>query len=102
MSDMKVTNLFILFCLFVINMQGRCQQHTGIKWVEGLSWEHILQKAKTDNKYIFVDFYTTWCAPCKAMEKNVYPDTRVGDVMNDKFISVKVQMDKTDNDPTNI
>lgn len=99
---MKLINVFVLFCLLIINVQGRCQQNTGIKWMERVSWEQILQKAKTENKYIFVDCYTTWCGPCKAMEKNVYPDTKVGDIMNDKFLSVKAQMDRTNKDDNNI
>jgi thioredoxin-related protein len=72
--------------------------NTGIKWVEGLSWEQILQKAKTENKYIFIDCFATWCGPCKAMDKNVYPDEKAGAAINDKFIAVKVQMDQTDKD----
>ena len=27
------------------------------------SWKEIVNKAKTDNKLIFVDFYTQWCGP---------------------------------------
>ncbi len=33
-----------------------------------------------------------------AMEKDVYPDKAVGDFFNDKFISAKFQMDRTDKD----
>ncbi len=62
------------------------------------SWNDILAKAKAENKYIFVDCYATWCGPCKMMDQMVYPDSTTGQFMNEKFISVKVQMDKTAND----
>ena len=52
----------------------------GIKWVTGLSWEQVLTKAKTENKFIFVDCYATWCGPCKVMDKDVYPNDTVGDL----------------------
>jgi len=74
--------------------------NTGIHFETGLDWEQVLAKAKTENKTIFIDCYTTWCAPCKEMEKSVYSLEKVGSFFNDKFISVKAQMDtsKKDND----
>ena len=35
----------------------------GIQFETG-SWKEVLQKAKQENKLIFVDLYTTWCGPC--------------------------------------
>lgn len=70
----------------------------GIKFEENLSWTQIQAKAKTENKYIFVDTYATWCGPCKVMSADVFPKKEVGDFINDRFISVKVQMDQTIND----
>lgn len=67
----------------------------GIQWTENLSWQQVNEKAKKENKYIFVDAFTTWCGPCKAMDKDVYSNDSVGNYFNERFISVKVQMDKT-------
>jgi thioredoxin-related protein len=67
----------------------------GIKWTEGLSWQQIQQKAKKENKYIFVDCYATWCKPCKQMDREVYTVDSVSDYLNERFISVKLQMDVT-------
>src|SRR5688572_7384578 len=81
--------------LFVLNSFG---QSDGINFQHDLAWDQILAKAKSENKYVFVDCYATWCGPCKDMDKNVYPQENVGKFFNAKFISVKVQMDKTSND----
>jgi len=70
----------------------------GIQFETGLNWEHILKKAKRENKIIFVDCYTTWCGPCKEMERTVYPLAKIGEYFADKFISVKVQMDTSKKD----
>jgi len=72
--------------------------NTGIRFETGLNWEEILTKAKTRNKIIFMDCYTTWCGPCKEMEKSVYSLEKVGKYFNDKFISVKAQMDTSKKD----
>jgi thioredoxin-related protein len=70
----------------------------GIKWAEGLTWNQIKEKAKEENKFIFVDAYATWCGPCKKMDKEVYTNKEVGTEVSQNFIAVKVQMDKTSKD----
>jgi thioredoxin-related protein len=63
-----------------------------------LSWDQVKQKAKNENKNIFIDVYATWCGPCKDMESKIYPNAEVGEAINDKFISIKVQQDKSAKD----
>jgi thioredoxin-related protein len=70
----------------------------GIQFQSAAGWQEVLARAKQENKYIFVDCYATWCGPCKMMDKTVFPDKEVGQFINDKFIAVKVQMDKTKDD----
>ncbi len=71
---------------------------TGLIFEHGLSWEQIQAKAKAENKYIFMDAFTTWCGPCMQMAKNIFPLDEVGKAMNPKFLNVKVQLDTTDKD----
>ncbi|WP_143307153.1 thioredoxin family protein [Chitinophaga vietnamensis] len=73
-------------------------QEKGIHFEHNLSWADIKAKAKAENKYIFMDCFTTWCGPCKYMSANIFPQEEVGTFMNEKFICVKVQMDRTAND----
>ncbi|WP_449435444.1 thioredoxin family protein [Pedobacter steynii] len=70
-------------------------QAQGIKFEENLSWAQIQAKAKAENKYILMDTYATWCGPCKQMSAETFPQKEAGDFINDKFVSVKVQMDQT-------
>lgn len=65
----------------------------GIQFHEG-DWNSALAKAKSENKAIFVDAYTTWCGPCKMMAKNTFTDAEVGDFFNKNFICVKMDMEK--------
>lgn len=58
------------------------------------SWQELLNKAKAENKIIFVDAFTTWCGPCKMMSKEVFTDSTVGSFYNDKFINAKIDMEK--------
>ncbi|QRR02685.1 thioredoxin family protein [Dyadobacter sandarakinus] len=67
-------------------------KETGIQFMEA-SWASILKKAKAEKKVIFFDAYTTWCGPCKMLQKNVFTRTDVADVFNKNFINVKFDME---------
>ena len=88
----------LLYLLMCIPLLTHAQEERGITFETNLSWEQVKTKAKTESKYIFLDAYTTWCVPCKMMEKDVYPNDTIGLFMNEKYISVKVQMDSTGRD----
>src|ERR1700722_15045141 len=70
----------------------------GIFFLHNVSWRDVIQKARDEHKYIFVDCYTTWCGPCKMMDREVYRKDSVGKFMNDQFVSIKLQMDSTAHD----
>lgn len=72
----------------------------GINFADSLSFSELLQKAKLDKKYLFLDVYATWCGPCKYMDSQIYPNKEVGDFFNTYFVSAKMQIDqvKTDNE----
>jgi thioredoxin-related protein len=92
----RISSLLIL----VSSLHVQAQQ--GINFQKAASWQGVLDTAKKQHKYIFVDCYATWCEPCKAMDENVYNEKHVGDAFNEKFISVKLQMDKTPKDDERI
>lgn len=85
--------LFVYLPLFTFS-----QKIGGVSFQEYQSWQHVMEEARVQNKYIFVDCFTTWCQPCKWMDQNVFSNEKVGLSINDKFISVKLQMDSTSND----
>jgi len=85
----KILCLFIL--IFFANSSIHAQGNS-IDFQSG-SWTEILAKAKTENKLVFIDAYTTWCAPCKKMAKEVFPKTEVADFYNKMFVNIKMDME---------
>lgn len=65
----------------------------GIEFNHG-NWAEIKAQAKKENKLIFLDFYTVWCAPCKKMAMEVFPLPEAGTFFNKYFINVKVDAEK--------
>jgi thiol-disulfide isomerase/thioredoxin len=96
MKQLLIFPILILVC----NIQGYSQTDTskGIQFVHKMSWQEVLQEARAENKYIFVDCYASWCGPCKWMDKNVYSNDTVGRAMNAQFVAVRIQMDTTQRD----
>ena len=52
----------------------------GIRFIEGEKWENILKMAQEQDKYIFMDCYTSWCGPCKALAKDIFTRKDVGKI----------------------
>lgn len=66
---------------------------------QGVAFEHgtfkeALEKAKKENKIVFLDCYTTWCSPCKWMTKEIFPQKEVGDYFNEHFVNLKLDCEK--------
>lgn len=80
--------LVYLFLWLLAPLSGQ-----GIDFFQG-SWTEAKEKAVQEEKILFVDAYATWCGPCKRMAKNVFPDPSVGEYYNQKYISLKIDMEK--------
>ena len=82
--------------LLLLAMLCQAQGEQGITFFKG-SFQEALAEAKKQNKTLFVDFYATWCGPCKRMAKEVFTLKEVGDYFNGRFISLQVDAEKPEN-----
>jgi thioredoxin-related protein len=94
----KYMNSRIVVTLFLLYPFLLYAQSEEALWTKAKGWEEVKTMAKMQNKFIFIDVYATWCGPCKLMDKNVYVNDTVKQVLNKDFISIKVQMDSSVND----
>jgi thioredoxin-related protein len=99
---MKYLLILLLFvslrCLSQSGLNKTPSSDEGIHFVKELNWQQIKDKAKKENKYIFLDCYATWCGPCLYMKKDIFTKKEVGEYFNSNFICIEVQMDRTDKD----
>jgi thiol-disulfide isomerase/thioredoxin len=85
--------IFLFLCCIIIQHSAVAQNKTGVYFTDS-SWQTLLVKAKNEHKLIFMDAFTTWCGPCKWMDKNVFPDENVAAVYNRNFINAHTDMEK--------
>lgn len=65
----------------------------GIQFESG-DWKSVVAKAKKDKKLLYIDVYTTWCGPCKLLEKEVFPKKEAGDKYNKLFVNYRIDAEK--------
>ncbi|TDQ79221.1 thioredoxin family protein [Sphingobacterium yanglingense] len=98
-NNMKAALFNKIWLIFFVLMQTKTYaQSQGVDFIKAKDWKEVIQKAKSENKMILVDCYTTWCHPCRLMASEVFSKPEVGDYINTHFIAVKIQMDSTKND----
>lgn len=84
--------ILAFFAFFSILLSQKFTFGQGITFSTS-TFEEVLAQAKAGNKAVFVDVYTKACAPCRKMDKEVYPDKAVGKFFNDSLISFKMDGD---------
>ena len=93
----------ILFLLLVtllttsfINAQNEFKEDVKSKGIlfNSITLEEAKILSKETGKLIFIDCYTDWCGPCKRMAATSFMDEEVGDLFNQKFINIKIEMEK--------
>lgn len=66
---------------------------SSLKWY---SFEEGVEKAKSENKIILIDFYTDWCGWCKKMDSETYSNTQIISEIQKGFVPVKINPEKNE------
>lgn len=94
LTNTKYANLSLIsgfpppLCYSVYQNPVNCKDFEPLK-----DYELAVQKSKTENKPILIDFTGYACVNCRRMEENVWTDPEVKALMTEKFILVSLYVD---------
>lgn len=67
----------------------------GVKF-QDLTYEEAAARAAADDKIVFIDFFTTWCLPCKEMDRTTFQDPEVAAWLAEHAIALKVDAEENE------
>lgn len=82
-----------LLLLLIIGFTTVVSAQKKINW---MTMDEALAAQKEQPKKIFMDVYTTWCGPCKLLDKNTFSNKKVIQFINENYYAVKFNAEGTE------
>ncbi|MEM9983515.1 MAG: thioredoxin family protein, partial [Bacteroidota bacterium] len=92
---MRLISLFFVGAMSLLMLQAQEPAMT-VNFLEEENWAQARELAAEQDKFIFVDAYTEWCGWCKVQDKNTFTNEDVGNLINEHFVSVKLDFERGD------
>jgi thioredoxin-like negative regulator of GroEL len=83
----RIRHFVVLFLLSIAAEAAAAE----LKWES--EWSAAFTRARKEQRPVFVDFYATWCVPCRFMDEKVFPVPAVAERLN-RFVLLRIDGNK--------
>lgn len=90
----KITRLIPLYIFLFSATVLTPSQKKAIDWQT--NFNEAIELAKEHRKPVMIDFWASWCSPCRKMNLEVWPDIEVI-ALSRKFVCISVDVDRNKN-----
>jgi thiol-disulfide isomerase/thioredoxin len=90
---MKTLNRLALLCVVFSPAASMHAVDAAVPFRE-VTFEAACEAAAKEGKLVFIDFYTTWCEPCKRLDAVTWTDAAVGKLVGERSIPLKIDAEK--------
>lgn len=91
MTAVKLINTFIIFLLLPLGLVSQTKREP--KWI---SFEQLSDSLDREPKKTLLFFHTDWCSYCRKMEKEVFTDKSVLEMLDNDYYMVKFDAESID------
>ena len=67
--------------------------HKGIEF-QSITFDQAIAQAKKEHKYVFMNVYAVWCAPCTSLKKTTFKSDKIGSEFNKSFVNISIDAEK--------
>lgn len=84
------TNITLLVLISLLTIQANAEGLTRIHE----DYKAAMEAAKKENKLLLIDFYTTWCGPCKVLSKEFFNNDEYAAQLGEHFVLLKYDAER--------
>ncbi|WP_347373704.1 thioredoxin family protein [Aequorivita sp. Q41] len=86
-------NYFVFHICLVVLVSPTFSQEKAVHW---LSFEQLEDSLQKNPKKVFIHFYADWCTPCLKMQREVFTDDRIIEMLNNNYYALKMNVESKD------